>query len=250
MQTAQAHMLRPPSLPPDNRASEDTKWGWACLGRGGGGGSHICYQNHSLSEGARWGNEWVFCDRGIMMSSLRNKCLLCWQARCGCQKSWILNPELLIFKSFLLFPLLFFTYTISTCTKYSGESFLWWQPQVCRHHRQLWKKFFLLFLTPRQGSVPMFWLICNSKHIPFPFRVVCAPPPHWFVSHWTQGLCLTEPWMLFRCHTFPKRLAAAPIVAAGGGLLGWSFRPPAVAPLSHEGAWLQQWQIRITSGLE
>lgn len=34
-QTAQAHMLRPPSLPPDNRASEDTKWGWACLGKGG-----------------------------------------------------------------------------------------------------------------------------------------------------------------------------------------------------------------------
>lgn len=38
--------------------------------------------------------------------------------------------------------------------------------------------------------------------------------------------------MLFSCHTFPKRLAAAPIVAAEGGLLGWSFRPPAVAPLS------------------
>lgn len=41
------------------------------------------------------------------MSPLRNKRLLCCQARCGCQKSWVLNPELLVFK-------LFFAYAIST----------------------------------------------------------------------------------------------------------------------------------------
>lgn len=35
--------------------------------------------------------------------------------------------------------------------------------------------------------------------------------------------------MLFSCHTFPKRLAAASIVATEGGLLGRFFRPPAVA---------------------
>lgn len=52
------------------------------------------------------------------------------------------------------------------------------------------------------------------------------PPP----SHWTPGWCLTEPWMLFDCRTFPKRLAAAPFVAAEGRLLSWSFTPPAVAP--------------------
>lgn len=78
----------------------------------------------------------------------------------------------------------------------------------------------------------MFWLICNpniflSLSPPSP-----SPPPHWCVSQGTQGRCLTEPWMLFSCHAFPKRLAAAPIVAAEGGLLSWFFRPPAVALLS------------------
>lgn len=38
--------------------------------------------------------------------------------------------------------------------------------------------------------------------------------------------------MLFSCHTFPKRLAAAPIVASEGGLLSSFFRPPAAGLLS------------------
>lgn len=50
-----------------------------------------------------------------MMSSLRDKRLLCWQARCGCQKSWVLHPELLIFK-------LFFTFTVSTFARNIRES--------------------------------------------------------------------------------------------------------------------------------
>lgn len=75
----------------------------------------------------------------------------------------------------------------------------------------------------------MLWLICN----PNIFLSLSRPSPvstsHWCVWQRTQGRCLTESWMLFSCHTFPKRLAAAPIVAAEGGLLSWFFRPPAAA---------------------
>lgn len=83
----------------------------------------------------------------------------------------------------------------------------------------------------------MFWLICNPNIFFSLSRPSRSPPPRWCV--WAgvgwglQGRCLTEPWMLFSCHTFPKRLAAAPIVAAEGGLLRWFFRPPAVALVSH-----------------
>lgn len=97
------------------------------------------------------------------------------------------------------------------------------------HHRYLWRKFFHLFLTPHQGSLPMFWLICKPNIFLSLSWPSLSPPPHWCVRQGTQGRCLTEPWMLFSCHTFPKRLAAAPIVAAEGGLLGWFFEPPAVA---------------------
>lgn len=69
----------------------------------------------------------------------------------------------------------------------------------------------------------------QPKTYPSPFHILSAPPPRDRVSRWTQGWSLTEPWMLFGCHTFPKRLAAAPIVATEGALLRWSFRPPAAA---------------------
>lgn len=78
----------------------------------------------------------------------------------------------------------------------------------------------------------MFWLICNPNIFLSLSRPSSSPPPHWCGRQGTQGWCLTEPWMLYSCHTFPKRLAAAPIVAAEGGLLSWFFRPPAAALLS------------------
>lgn len=78
----------------------------------------------------------------------------------------------------------------------------------------------------------MFWLICNPNIFLSLSRPSPSPPPHWCGRQGTQGRCLTEPWMLFSCHTFPKRLAAAPIVAAEGGLLSWFFGPPAVALVS------------------
>lgn len=58
---------------------------------------------------------------------------------------------------------------------------------------------------------------------------------HLPIGVWARGhkeSVWLSPWMLFSCHTFPKRLAAAPIVAAEGGLLSWSFRPPAIALVS------------------
>ncbi len=75
----------------------------------------------------------------------------------------------------------------------------------------------------------MFWLICNPNIFPFPFTAVSVSTSPLVCEAGDAGRCLTEPWKLFSCHTFPKRLAAAPIVAAEGGLLSWFFRPPAVA---------------------
>lgn len=88
---------------------------------------------------------------------------------------------------------------------------------------------FFFFLTPHHGSQPMFWLICKPNIFLFLSQLSVSPPPHYRTRPRTQGRCLTEPWILFSCHTFPKRLAAAPIVAVEGGLLGWFFKPPAVA---------------------
>lgn len=98
----------------------------------------------------------------------------------------------------------------------------------------------------------MFWLICNPNiFLSLSRPSLSPPPPHWHVRRgdWgtgeRQGWCLTEPWKLFSCHTFPKRFAAAPIVATEGGLLSWFFRPPAVALalrwVHREGVWSEQW---------
>lgn len=101
------------------------------------------------------------------------------------------------------------------------------------YHHHLWRKssHHPLFLTPPRVIANVLAHL-QPKIYSFPFHGRLSPPPYWCVSQRTQGWCLTEPWMLFSCHTFPKRLAAAPIVATEGGLLSWSFRPPAVALVS------------------
>lgn len=92
--------------------------------------------------------------------------------------------------------------------------------------------FLSFFSHPTEGHSQCFGSFATQNIFLSLSRPSLSPPPHWCVSRRTQGQCLTEPWMLFSCHTFPKRLAAAPIVATEGGLLSWSFRPPAVALVS------------------
>lgn len=184
-----------------------------------------------LVWGSWWGNEWAFYHRGIVtlaLFPLRDKHLLCCQMRSGCQfKEYILSfVGIHVFKVEMLSEMFsfFFPKPSESCSVVKARGVPSSSP--------LEEVFLSFFSHPTEGHSQCFGSFATQNIFLSLSRPSLSPPPHWCVSRRTQGQCLTEPWMLFSCHTFPKRLAAAPIVATEGGLLSWSFRPPAVALVS------------------
>lgn len=192
--------------------------------RGSEGGvhtSHICHQNHRLSEGAGE----AMNDSFVTEASL-----------------WFAKKKILKNQMFQLFALptgktsvkldfeLWNSLPFSMSSQYSALFVSCRSSGYQRLTSLPLEEVFPPFshTPPRVNASVLAHL--QPKTYPYPFHILTAPPPpRERVSRWTQGRSLTEPWMLFGCHTFPKRLAAAPIVAAEGALCRWSSRPPAVA---------------------
>lgn len=186
-----------------------------------------------LVSGSWWGNEWAFYRRGIVAGNVfsQGQTFAC-QMRSWCQ----LREQILLFITIHVLSVELLSECVFVCVFVGAPNL-----QGCfvktalkgNYHHHLWRKssHHPLFLTPPRVIANVLAHL-QPKIYSFPFHGRLSPPPYWCVSQRTQGWCLTEPWMLFSCHTFPKRLAAAPIVATEGGLLSWSFRPPAVALVS------------------
>lgn len=160
-------MPRPPSLSPEDRASEDTKVGvdpfvfvWEG-GRRGWGGWHFTHMSPKpqIVRGSRWGNEWAFYKGGIVTI---------WQKKKREKNAMF---ALLIGK---------------TSAEFDSE--WWWFFAFLRSAHSVQRSLYnddpqainVVIVTPvgsfsspfshaAKGSRLVFWLICNPKHIPLPF---------------------------------------------------------------------------------
>lgn len=161
-----------------------------CAGLGGrkcgGDTSHICHQNHRLSEGAG----------EVMNEPLSGRHCYDSLNEMKIKKSVMLDIFCLFKeRSVLSVVCITMILRLSALTSLPLEDVF---PPFSR-------------TLPRFNASVLAHL--QPKTYPSPFHILTAPPPRDRVSSWTQGRSLTEPWMLFGRHTFPKRLAAAPIVA-------------------------------------